>query len=63
VDTEYFHELLSGTSVHRQALIGLITPTLDRSFESLDPIEKAIFVYWLFRAGASYRRALSSRDQ
>jgi transcription antitermination protein NusB len=48
VDTEYFHELLSGTSVHRQALIGLITPTLDRSFESLDPIEKAILFIGCF---------------
>ena len=48
VDTEYFHELLSGTTVHRRELVALITPTLDRSFDSLDPIEKAILFIGCF---------------
>ena len=48
VDTEYFHELLSGTTVHRRELMALITPTLDRSFDALDPIEKAILFIGCF---------------
>lgn len=42
VDVEYLHALLVGTYEYRQELVSVITPTLDRSFESLDPIEKAI---------------------
>ncbi|MDP4766387.1 MAG: transcription antitermination factor NusB, partial [Pseudomonadales bacterium] len=42
VDVEYLHALLVGTYEYRKELVSLITPTLDRAFESLDPIEKAI---------------------
>jgi N utilization substance protein B len=42
VDVEYLHALLDGTSVHRDELVSLITPTLDRAFSDLDPVEVAI---------------------
>jgi N utilization substance protein B len=48
VDVEYLHALLAGTSENRDELISLITPTLDRAFTALDPIEKAILYIGCF---------------
>ena len=48
VDTEYLHELLTGIDHYRDSLTDLITPELDRGFEELDPIERAILYIGCF---------------
>ena len=59
VDVEYFHSVLAGTSEHRDELVSLITPTLDRPFKELDPVEKAILYIGsfelLYRIDVPYR--------
>ncbi len=42
VDTSYFRGLLSGVVKQVDAMDALLTPTLDRSIGSLDPVELAI---------------------
>ncbi|VAW90257.1 Transcription termination protein NusB [hydrothermal vent metagenome] len=42
VDSSYFRGLLSGVVKQVDKMDALLTPTLDRSIESLDPVELAI---------------------
>ena len=44
VDTDYFHEILSGVYRNETSLWELIDPLLDRPRDELDPIEKAILL-------------------
>lgn len=41
-DLDYFHELLHEVGGRRSALDEALTPHLDRPFEQLDPVERAI---------------------
>lgn len=42
VDVDYFHDLMIGIARHGEALDELIAARLDRQFDELDPIERAI---------------------
>ena len=48
VDTNYFHELLSGVAAKQEELLETIEPKLDRKLDEIDPIEKAILLIGTF---------------
>ena len=41
-DMDYFEELVTQISVHKEAIDNALTPVLDRDLESVDPVERAI---------------------
>lgn len=59
VDVAYFRELLAGVANHASSLDAKLTPHIDRDFQELDPVEKAILrlgVYELtFRQDVPYK--------
>ena len=48
VDTDYFHDLLSGIQRVQATLWETIDPLLDRKRDELDPVEKAVLLLGTF---------------
>lgn len=63
VDIAYFRELLSGTSTKKSQLDELITPHVERPYDEVSPIEKAVLrlaTYELtFRKDVPYKVAIN----
>lgn len=63
VDIAYFRELLSGTSTKQSQLDELITPHVERPYDEVSPIEKAVLrlaTYELtFRKDVPYKVAIN----
>ena len=48
VDTEYFCQLTEAIPDNHEALMTLITPHLDRSWDQIDPVEKCVLLVGAF---------------
>lgn len=67
IDVDYFKDLARGVAVNHKALDEAVTPHLDRPFEEIDLIEKAILrlsCYELkFREDVPYKVAINAQSR